>query len=286
MNKVSLVLVNAVALVLVGCGSGGSGGSTAGSTEGSSASAGSTASASAGLSTIGTSVGSTVGDTAAASGMTAAGTTDTATAGTEPTSDTTVATTGIDATAGSTVGETAGDTAITAGSTTEGSTAGSATNGGAGSQGDNPGMVPDPIIGEASSIDLSTFAGPAGYKIYSGDEIDPALPLDFSEFVENRFINLEFPCSGEVGNIEVFPRGFLDFEAEDPYGGTFSWEPADPEDEFGSVDLAIATIAYGEPTNVGLPFTIDNVVNGSLIVGSGLFEDLIVTRIVQFDACN
>ncbi len=253
MNKVSLVLIYAMALGLIGCGSGGSGGSV----ESSTATAGSSAGASAGQSTAESTVGSTVASTA--------GSSDTVT------DDAISVTTDI-----------ATEDADSAAADTGGAAGGSVS----GSQGDNPGTIPDPIIAEVTSIDLSTFAGPAGYKIYSGDTIDPALPADFVDFVENRYINLEFPCSSETGNIEVFPREFFEFEAEDPYGGTFSWETADPQDEFGSVDIEIATITYGEPTNVGLPFNVDNIVNGSLIVGSGLFEDLIITRIVQFDLCN
>ncbi len=339
MDKIPLVLVNAVVLGLIGCGGGssGDGGSTANSTEGegATASAGSTASASAGQTTIGTTVGSTVGETAGntdadstdnssadagtagtSAGDTTAGGTASETAGSTASAAaglTTLGTT-VGTTVGSTVGDTAGDTAgdtttagdagtagETAGSTdaatgstggdgtaseTAGSTAGTTTDNDSGSQGDNPGSVPDPVLGEASSIDLSSVAGPAGYKIFSGDAIDPGLPTDFAEFVENSYINVEFPCNSEMGNIEVFPRAFMGLVVDEPYGGAFTWETADPEDEFGVVELEIATITYGAQANVGFIFDIDNIVNGSLIVGSSLFEDLLVTRIVQFELCN
>jgi len=51
------------------------------------------------------------------------------------------------------------------------------------------------------------------------------------------------------------------------------------------VDLAIVTITNGDQDNVGLEFAVGNIDNGSLIVGRGLFEELVVTRIVQFDKC-
>jgi len=192
--------------------------------------------------------------------------------GSSGSSDTAASTgTGGDTT-GNTTGETAGETT--------GTTAGTA-----GTQGNNPGRVPETVLAELTTLDITGADAPRGHKIFAGNETRTAF-AGLENLVENSYFNLDFPCSGE-GVFEFWPSPqFATFWT--PGSGNFTWGTVDAADTDDSWDLDATGILGGDPDNGILVngISVRTIVNGALIVGTAVAEDLVVTRIVQYEECS
>lgn len=257
MNKSTYLLVTVLATGLIGCSSGDGGnpitdatsGTTSESASGSTAAAGSTAGATAG----------------ASAGLSTTGTT-------------------VGTTVGDTAGNTGGDTSGTDTDTSAGGTTDAGTNG-EGAQGANPGSVPASVIAELTTLNVTDIDSVRGHKIFAGDEITGFLAT-IPNAVEHSYFNLTFPCTGEAV-FENFPAPQFASFAQ-PVTGNFIPGFVDGSDSEGDWDLDAITILSGDADN-GITtndITVDQIVNGDLIVGTSSIESLFVTRIVQFEQCN
>ena len=158
------------------------------------------------------------------------------------------------------------------------------TDGSVDPQGNNPGKVPT-VLAELTTLDITSTDAPRGHKIFTGNEIRVLAP-ESEDSVENSYLNLDFPCSGE-GVFTFWPS--VPFATIwQPGSGNFTWGTVDAADEDYSWGLEATGFLSGDPDN-GIfvnGITVQTIVNGALIVGTAVAENLVVKRIVQYEECS
>ena len=103
----------------------------------------------------------------------------------------------------------------------------------------------------------------------------------------DSYVNIEFPCHSGT-TVEIIPRVIPGIPDESPYDGEVRIPFVDnnAEDASGFLEFRLATVSFESQDNLFLVVTMNNIVNGSIVVGTTLFQNLVVSHIVQFGTCE
>lgn len=150
-----------------------------------------------------------------------------------------------------------------------------------GAQNTNPGDVPNPVLAEVTSLDTSGLSSMRGHKVFAGYEI--LIPAEgLNRTLEFRFFNIDFPCQG-IGFWEGFPSG----TASQPTTGSLVWQPTFADNAVDLWEIDVSQFITGTHRHFELnPIQAYPVTYGNVIVGTTAIEQLVVSRIVQYEECS